>query len=229
MFLLQQFFAVKRACGVQLEPRSYAVQVEAMIVVTGQLDYEWVLVYADAISQVLKLTIGSLGRATYLQGMGSRRLGRCQKASALSSAPAPIHPGSCLAPPSVLWADRRHSRGASRSYSLTDPRVRCSRPPVVRAWSRKHWRASGRPPPCFRAAVKHWHLCARWDPTCPRVQAARRRSRGLVGARVAATCRLRWRCCVRLSGLAVMLRTQSLLPTFVARHGGGIPDVASPD
>ncbi len=194
-----------------------------MIVVAGQLDDEGVFVYAFA--RQPGSALGSLRRATYLRGMGSHRLGRYQKASTLSSVPAPIHPRSCQERPSILWADRRHSRGAPRSCLLTSPRVRCSRPPVVRAWSRKHWQASEMQLPCSQAAVEHWHLYARGDLTCRPVQAARRKSRDLVGVRAVATCRLRRRCCVRLSRLVVALRLWSRRHTFVTRHSG---DVVSP-
>ena len=45
MFLLEEFFAIKRTCRVEFEPWSDAVQIEAMIVVAGQSNYERVFVY----------------------------------------------------------------------------------------------------------------------------------------------------------------------------------------
>ena len=154
--------------------------------------------------------------------MGSHRWDMYRKASALSSVPAPVHPRSCWAHPSTLWADRRHWRGVPQSCLPTDPHVRCSRPLVVRAWSQKRWQASGMPPSCFRAAVEHWHLCERGDPTCQPVQAEKRTSTGLVDVRVVATCRPLWRCCVRLSASVFARRLCLPAITFVARHGGDL-------
>jgi hypothetical protein len=45
LFLLQKLLAVKRACRVKFEPRTYAVQVEAMVVVAWKFNYEGILVY----------------------------------------------------------------------------------------------------------------------------------------------------------------------------------------
>jgi hypothetical protein len=46
LLFLQQFFAIKRARRVQLEPRAYAVEIKAVIVVTWKLNHKWIFVYA---------------------------------------------------------------------------------------------------------------------------------------------------------------------------------------
>jgi hypothetical protein len=66
LFFLQEFFAIERACGVQLEPRGYTVKIEAVIIVARQLDYKWILVYAPP----GQLNSSLLWYAAYLQETG---------------------------------------------------------------------------------------------------------------------------------------------------------------
>lgn len=47
LLLLQQLLAIKRAGGVKLQPRPYAVQVKVVILMAGELNYERILVFSQ--------------------------------------------------------------------------------------------------------------------------------------------------------------------------------------